>query len=125
MNSVYYFEIQAADPEKAAAFYTAVFAWEFTKQADMPVDYWAIDTEGINGGLLRRPAPAPAPGSGTNAYVCSMEVEDFDATAEKIVQQGGRVALPKFAIPGKCWQGYFVDPEGNTFGVFQVDEKAA
>ncbi len=29
-----------------------------------------------------------------------------------------------FEIPGTCWQGYFVDPEGHTFGIFQVDEVA-
>jgi hypothetical protein len=25
----------------------------------------------------------------------------------------------------ECWQGYFQDPEHNTFGIFQVNEKAA
>lgn len=34
------------------------------------------------------------------------------------------VALPKFAVPKTCWQGYFVDPEGNTFGIFEVDANA-
>jgi predicted enzyme related to lactoylglutathione lyase len=62
---------------------------------------------------------------GTNAYVCSIQVENFDATAKKIMAQGGQEALPKFAVPGKCWQGYFLDTEGNTFGLFEVDEKAA
>jgi hypothetical protein len=33
-------------------------------------------------------------------------------------------ALEKFAVPGTCWQGYFLDLEGNTFGLFQVDENA-
>lgn len=37
---------------------------------------------------------------------------------------GGRVALPKFAVPGKCWQGYYLDKDGNTFGIFQFDESA-
>jgi uncharacterized protein len=27
-------------------------------------------------------------------------------------------------VPGTCWQGYFIDTEGNTFGIFQVDEEA-
>jgi len=56
--------------------------------------------------------------------VCSIEVENFDATEQKILSLGGEVALPKFAIPGKCWQGYFVDTEGNTFGIFEVYESA-
>jgi predicted enzyme related to lactoylglutathione lyase len=44
--------------------------------------------------------------------------------AKTILNLGGIVALPKFAVPGRCWQGYFVDTEGNTFGIFEVDEKA-
>jgi predicted enzyme related to lactoylglutathione lyase len=51
-------------------------------------------------------------------------VENFDATAKTILQLAGVVALPKFAVPGTCWQGYFVDTEGNTFGIFEVDENA-
>jgi len=46
-------------------------------------------------------------------------VGDFDSTEKKILKMGGIVALPKFEVPGKCWQGYFVDTEGNTFGIFQ------
>jgi len=125
VNNVAYFEIQADDPQKALDFYSDIFGWKFTKQEGLPIDYWHIETEGITGGLLKRPAKKPDSQQGTNAYVCSMEVADFDATAEKILKHGGIVAMPKFAVPGKCWQGYFLDTEGNTFGLFQVDEKAA
>jgi predicted enzyme related to lactoylglutathione lyase len=27
-------------------------------------------------------------------------------------------------VPGVCWQGYFLDTEGNTFGIFQPDQSA-
>ena len=27
-------------------------------------------------------------------------------------------------VEGRCWQGYFFDTEGNTFGIFEVDGKA-
>lgn len=30
--------------------------------------------------------------------------------------------MPKFAIAGRCWQGYFVDLDNNVFGIFEVDE---
>ena len=61
---------------------------------------------------------------GANAYVCSVEVEDFDKSSSKILKNGGIVALEKFAIPGQCWQGYFLDGDNNVFGVFQVDLQA-
>jgi uncharacterized protein len=124
MNSVEYFEIQADDTQKAAGFYGEIFGWKFSKQEGMEVEYWQIKTEGIRGGLLKRPTKTPPAEFGTNAFVCSMQVEDFDATQEKILKNGGQVALEKFAVPGKCWQGYFIDPQGNTFGLFQVDENA-
>jgi len=124
MNNPAFFEIQADDPELAVRFYSAVFGWQFTKVPGMPVEYWLIQTEKMRGGLLKRPAPAPVPPSGTNAYVCSMEVANYDATAATILKGGGIVAMPKFAVPGTCWQGYFVDPQGNTFGIFQPDPNA-
>jgi predicted enzyme related to lactoylglutathione lyase len=52
--------------------------------------------------------------------VCSFEVKNFDSVAAKVAERGGQVALPKFEVPGKCWQGYFVDTEGNTFGAFEL-----
>jgi predicted enzyme related to lactoylglutathione lyase len=124
MNSVAYFEIQAYDPERARRFYAAALGWRFSKQEGLPIEYWRIETDGIRGGLLKRPAQTPPPECGTNAYVCSMEVADFDAVADAIDRNGGQVALPKFAVPGVCWHGYFIDTEGNTFGIFQPDADA-
>jgi uncharacterized protein len=118
-----YFEIQAEQAARAARFYTDVFGWKFTKADGTPVEYWRIDTgDGGRGGLLKRPAAPPPPYSGTNAYVCSFEVANCDLTAEAILKRGGTIALPKFAVPGVCWQGYFLDTEGNTFGIFQPDQ---
>ncbi len=124
MNSVRYFEIQSDNPKRDIQFYSDIFNWKFTRDPNIPIEYWRIETEGMYGGLLERPTKIPPPQSGTNAFVCSMQVENFDKTAEKIIASGGQVALEKFAVPGKCWQGYFIDLAGNTFGIFQVDEDA-
>ena len=131
MSRVVHFEIQADDLERAKAFYGEVFGWEFQdwSSAAGGSPYWGIvtgpdDQPGINGGLLQRPAPSPGPGQGTNAYVCTMGVEDYDATEKKILDAGGQVALPKMALTGMAWQGYYLDPEGNTFGIHQPDPEA-
>ncbi|HEY2363903.1 MAG TPA: VOC family protein [Candidatus Angelobacter sp.] len=97
MNAPNYFEIQADDPSRAATFYREIFGWKFTKAEGLPVEYWRIETEGPRGGLLERPAKTPPSQHGTNAFV---------------------------AVPGVCWQGYFIDTEGNTFGIFQPDPAA-
>jgi uncharacterized protein len=124
MNTPSYFEIQADDLNRASRFYAELFDWKFARAEDLPVEYSRIETNGIRGGLLKRPAQTPPPGYGTSAFVCSMEVEDFDKIAQKISGLGGKVALPKFAVPGVCWQGYFLDTESNVFGIFQADNKA-
>ena len=125
MNTVGYFEIQSSNPEREIGFYEAVFSWKFIREESVPIEYYRIETLTINGGLLKRPAAVPPPESGTNAYVCSVQVADFDKTSDEILRHGGRVAMPKFAIPNRCWQGYFIDPDNNTFGVLEVDENAA
>ena len=119
-----YFEIQADDPVRAINFYSAILGWGFIEQPGLPIPYWHLSAPPEQGGLLKRPASTPPPQCGINAYVCSFEVRSFDQTAQQIVQLGGVVALPKFPVPGRCWQGYFLDTEGNTFGIFEVDEKA-
>jgi uncharacterized protein len=122
--SAIYFEIQADDVKRASGFYRAVFGWKFSEVEGLPIQYLHIETGGGTGGLLKRPAERPPAQSGTKAFVCSFEIKDFDKTAETILSLGGAVALPKFPVPGKCWQGYFMDTEGNTFGIFKVDEEA-
>jgi hypothetical protein len=123
-NGHIYFEIQVDDVDRARRFYENVFGWSFRRLDLVPIEYYSIETGGSRGGMLKRPARTPPPEHGTNAFVCSIEVESFDETATRIAAGGGVVALPKFAVPGTCWQGYFVDPEGNTFGLFEVDEEA-
>lgn len=131
MNRVVHFEIQADDIERAATFYRDVFGWTIEKWEGEGMEYWMVMTAEkdskevcINGGLLPRKGSSPAQGQSVNAYICTMQVESFDEIAEKIEGAGGRVAMPKFAIPGMAWQGYFVDSEGNIFGVHQPDEQA-
>ena len=119
-----YFEIQADDPRRAATFYNKLFGWKFEEVHGLPVEYWRIETGAGFGGMLKRPADTPPMECGTNAFVCSFEINQFDRTADLITSTGGKVALPKFAVPEKCWQGYFLDTEGNTFGIYQPDPNA-
>ena len=124
MNTIGYFEIQSSDPAREIEFYSAIFGWNFIKEEFVPIEYYRIETKGINGGLLKRPAAVPPMGTGTNAYVCSIQVENIDRTIEMLLKVGGMMAMEKFAIPGRCWQAYFLDPDHNTVGLFQLDEQA-
>lgn len=127
MSGHLFFEIHADDMGRATDFYSKIFGWKFHRhesQESIPVEYMRIETGGTAGGLLKRPSDTPPPECGANAFVCSFEVDDFDSIADLILNSGGKKAIPKFAVPGICWHGYFNDTEGNTFGLFQVDEQA-
>ncbi len=125
MNTIAYFEIQASEPQKLVTFYKNVFGWNFVKEEFVPIEYYRMtDTSGIFGAILKRPTQTPPPQYGTNAFTCSIQVENFDDSSKKILDNGGTVAMPEFAIPGRCWQGYFIDSDHNVFGIFQVDVKA-
>jgi predicted enzyme related to lactoylglutathione lyase len=132
MSRVVHFEIQADDLDRAKAFYSAAFpAWQWEDWSPVTGSpYWGIitgpdDEPGINGALQPRYAPPPEAGRAANAFVATIEVTDFDAAAARVLHAGGVVALPKMALTGLAWQGYFLDTEGNTFGLHQPDPAAA
>ncbi|MFS0689362.1 VOC family protein [Sporosarcina sp. 179-K 8C2 HS] len=130
MGRLVHFEIHVDDMERAQTFYGEVFGWLFQDWSDfagMPY-FGAVtgdDSEpGINGALMQRQGPPPQAGQAVNGFTCTMGVENYDATEEKILVNGGTVALPKYALPGMAWQGYYLDTEGNVFGIHQPDENA-
>lgn len=131
MNRIVHFEIQADEPERAAQFYRDVFGWEITKWEGGQMEYWMVMTApkdslepGISGGLLRRPTQTPSPECGTNAFTCTAVVENYDEIEKKILAHGGKIAMPKMALLGMAWQGYYLDTEGNVFGIHQPDPNA-
>jgi predicted enzyme related to lactoylglutathione lyase len=126
MPRVVHFEIHAADPERAVNFYQKLFGWSFQKW-EGPMDYWLIttgpnDQPGINGGLVRRQGEID--GQAVIAYVCTVDVENLDASVQTALDNGAQIALPKMPIPGMGWLAYCKDTEGNIFGMMQGDPNA-
>lgn len=131
MYRVVHFEIQADDPQRAMTFYGDVFGWEFTDYSGVAGSpYWGVVTgadeaPGINGGLMPRRGSGPASGQPTNAYVCTIGANDWGSMESRILGAGGQAVVPKYALPGMAWQGYFTDTEGNIFGLHVPDPNAA
>jgi predicted enzyme related to lactoylglutathione lyase len=130
MGRLVHFEIHVDDMERAKKFYGEVFGWTFedySEYAGMPY-FGAVTGDdqqmGINGALMQRKSAPPEPNQALNGFACTMGVEDYDSTEAKILNLGGKVALPKYALPGMAWQGYYMDTEGNIFGVHQPDQNA-
>ncbi|CAN7443424.1 VOC family protein [Paenibacillus sp. LjRoot56] len=130
MGRIVHFEIHVNDMERAKTFYGEIFGWVFedwSQYAGMPY-FGAVtgDAEemGINGALMQRHGPAPDPGQPLNGFACTIGVGDYDAAEVAILRLGGTIAIPKYALPGMAWQGYYIDTEGNIFGIHQPDKNA-
>jgi uncharacterized protein len=130
MGRLIHFEIHVDDMGRAKQFYGDVFGWTFqdwSEFAGMPYFGAVTGSEnelGINGALMQRQGPPPEQNQPLNGYACTIGVEDYDAIEAKILANGGVVALPKYALPGMAWQGYYKDTEGNIFGIHQRDVNA-
>ena len=122
MARVIHFEIPVNEPDRAAAFYQRVFGWKFEKW-DGPMEYWMVNTgaegaPGINGGMTQ-PREGQNPGT-----LNTVAVQSLDQTIKKIEQHGGKICVPKMAIPKIGWLAYAEDPAGNVFGIIEPDTKA-
>lgn len=122
MPRVVHFEIASEQPERSAQFYGDVFGWRFQKW-EGPQPYWLISTgergqPGIDGGLQHR-SPQP------QGVVNTVDVSSVDDYVARVVAGGGRVVMPKMAVPGVGWLAYATDPDGNMFGMMQDDPSAA
>ncbi|WP_454861889.1 VOC family protein [Peribacillus frigoritolerans] len=130
MGRIVHFEIHVNDMERAKTFYGEVFGWSFQDWSDYAgMPYFGAVTgneneHGIDGALMQRQSAPPETGQALNAFACTIGVENYDLTEAKIIENGGKLAMPKFALPGMAWQGYYIDPEGNTFGIHQPDANA-
>lgn len=118
MPTIVHFEIPADDVERAKKFYSTLFGWEIKKAQGM--DYWMIETAGeksIGGGMMKRQAP----GQTITNY---MDVPSVDEYSAKVKKLGGRIIVPKQAVPGMGYFAVCLDMENNAFGLWEADKDA-
>ncbi|AJC48005.1 VOC family protein [Xanthomonas sacchari] len=117
MNPVSYFEIPAADLERAIAFYGAVFGTTF-ERADvdgnaMAFFPYALDRPGASGALAQGDSYTPGH-AGARLY---FTVQDIRATLDKAVAAGGRVLYPPILVGGFGEVAEIEDCEGNCIAL--------
>jgi predicted enzyme related to lactoylglutathione lyase len=119
-NRVVHFEIPSDDPEKTMNFFKDVFGWSFQQFGNEK--YWFARTgdenaPGINGAVMIKHDPR-------QPVVNTISIENIDESIERIEKAGGKIMLPKMAVPNTGWVAYFNDPGGNIHGVWQNDPEA-
>ena len=98
--------------ERAKTFYGSLFDWKIERMPG-PKEYWHMDTGGgddtPDGAIMKAPGPTSGHHPTTSALP---SVDEFTAKVQKL---GGKVFMPKTAVPQ---MGYFAicqDTEKNVF----------
>ncbi len=115
MSRVTRFEIPAEKPERAVEFYRKVFDWKIEKWQG-PIPYFLINTgsdgePGINGAIHEN--------TNFQTTVNIVSVPSIDEALKRIAEAGGKVVIPKSAVPGGGYIAYALDTEANSFGIFE------
>ena len=71
---------------------------------------------GINGGIM--------PKKDLKSTVNTVDVASVDKAVKKVIAAGGKVLRPKVAIPTMGWIAYCADPDGNAFGLMEMNKEA-
>jgi uncharacterized protein len=122
-----HFAIHADDLERARKFYGGVFGWTFQGYGGAMTDFCQIQ-DGAGSYLAplgalqsRKFNSAPQPVIG---FECSIVVDDVDAAARAVEANGGKIVMPRAAIPGVGWIIKFLDTEGNLVCAVKYDPAA-
>ena len=127
-NPCCWFEIPAADIQRAKAFYEAALGVEIslndmpaadgsmTKMGWFPME---MNLGGAAGSLVEHPDFQPSM-NGTLVY---LSVEDINATLAKIEAAGGKTLWPERAIGEHGFIAGFADSEGNRVALHRPAEK--
>ena len=109
-------DIYADDPQRAMAFYAAVFRWSFLRRRAS--DSWWVSCGPITApqidGLLRKRT------AGERGHLGALHVSMFDVVVERIRSHGGRIITPVSAGLRSERQIYAIDPEGNSFRLLEI-----
>jgi uncharacterized protein len=125
MTTIIHFEIPTDDLERSKKFYSELFGWNFEKYSfPEGMDYLIITTtddqgnKSIGGGMMKRQNPQQ---QGMTNYIA---VKSVDEHCAKIAQVGGKVVMPKKAVPGMGYFAMCLDTENNSFGIWETDTNA-
>lgn len=115
-NPVNWFEITAADADRAMRFYGDLFGWTYSKDPGDPAGAYNIVDCGtdapIQGGITAREGDLPA-----YAIPCVM-VGDVAATCTRAAELGGAVLVEPVKVPTGLVFAHIADADGNRIGVY-------
>lgn len=118
-------ELMTIDAGSATQFYRAVIGWS-AKDAGMPGWQYTLLSAGETqmGGLMELPQPARDAGA-RPGWIGYVAVDDVDAVAGRVEQEGGAIRRAAGDIPGVGRFAIVTDPQGAAFTLFKGMEAGA
>lgn len=109
-----WFELLTQDEEASKAFYPEVLPWR-VEPMEMPgFEYQLLKAgEAGVGGIVKAPSPQMP-----TAWVSYVQVDDVDATAQKVKAAGGQLPMDAMDIPTVGRIQPVIDPQGGMLSLF-------
>lgn len=121
-NAISWFEIPAANLDRAKSFYEAIFSlalnpMEFPNGLKMQV--FPTEQSGIGGAICYHPEFYTPGTQGALVYLNASP--DLSNVLDKVENNGGQVVVPKTQIgPDIGYMGVFMDTEGNRIALHSM-----
>ncbi len=115
---VTWFEILAADFERAITFYEATFGVELRRDPAWPnMAIFPYEAPAVGGAVVTSRDSGPADGGVTIYLNCDGKMDDV---LERVPQAGGSVLEKKNHVPNVGWVAQIRDSEGNRVGLHAI-----
>ena len=111
-------EIPSDDTEKARAFWSGLFGWEWNEFEGSPTEYHMARISDRSGAAIAAGEPGKR---GPRLY---FDIDDVNEGVARVRELGGEAADP-MPVPQMGWFVTCSDAEGNEFGLWQDDPSAA
>jgi predicted enzyme related to lactoylglutathione lyase len=107
-------ELFATDLHTEAAFYGELFGWQKADTENHLTDaYVSLSAGGqVIAGAFKNPTEGAPP-----FWLFYFNVDDLDAAAERVKEEGGQASCNDVELPGGLWVAHCVDPQGAAFGL--------
>jgi len=116
-NAINWFEIPAADFDRAVTFYSTVLATEIQKAEFMgePQAFFPSDQTSVGGAIVKSDRLTPSM-TGTLIYLNLGTVENLEQALARVESSGGKLLMPMTDIGDPGFIGAIQDSEGNGIG---------
>ncbi|MEV7547369.1 VOC family protein [Streptomyces sp. NPDC089915] len=108
-------DLGSPDTGAAAAFYRAVFGWEFASAGPEAGGYGFFQQGGRTVAAL---GPLTEEGA-DSAWTVYFQSPDVRVTADAVMRAGGQVRVAPMDVMGEGWLAQFTDPQGARFACWQ------